>query len=305
MTIRQLDRSEIRHTAKTLGLGPYASRGRYFLHDVSTVRRIATVSGARRGDHVLDVGAGMGALTLALLGKGAAVTAVEIDPTLAQQLPITIAEHSHSEIDRLRVLHRDAMTLRREEVPAEPTVLVASLPAHLADTALLHLLTEFPTLRTVLLITESGLTDRLAAEPGHPKYHPTGAKLRFFGTVARYGLVSPSAWWPIPRSYHGLLGVHRDQRHPRVTDAASRAEVFDLIDIAFTHRRTTVRTAFAPWAGSGSESATRLLTASIDPARRADDLGIDDFIRLQHRSPHTPPRPPLRGCPPPRTREGT
>ena len=284
MTIRQLDRSDLRHIAKTAGFRPSPSRGQFYLHDSTTVRRMATACGAHRTDEVLEIGAGVGSVTLALLDKGARVTAVEPDSALARQLPRTVAEHSHSEIERLAVLNRDVMSLSRTDAPAEPTIVVANLPATAVEASLLHLLTEFPSLRSVLVLTEFVLADRLCAEPGGPKYHPFGAKLRYFGAVRRHGAVTPSALWPIPRCHYGLFGVHRDPRQSRPADPESRQEVFGLIDIAFAHRRNSARSAFAEWAGSGHESAKRLLTASINPARRADDLGIEDFVRLQQRS---------------------
>jgi 16S rRNA (adenine1518-N6/adenine1519-N6)-dimethyltransferase len=284
MTIRQLDRSDLRHIAKAASFRPSASRGQFYLHDSTTVRRMATASGAHRADEVLEIGAGLGSVTLALLDKGARVTAVEADIALARQLPRTVAEHSHSEVERLAVLNRDVMSLRRADVPAEPTIAVANMPAPVVEAALLHLLTEFPTLRSVLVLTEFVLADRLCAEPGGPKYHPSGAKMRYFGAVRRHGAVAPSALWPIPRCHYGLFGVHRNSQQARPADAQSRSQVFDLVDIAFAHRRNSARSAFSGWAGSGHESAKRLLTASINPARRADDLGIDDFVRLQQRS---------------------
>jgi 16S rRNA (adenine1518-N6/adenine1519-N6)-dimethyltransferase len=284
MTIRQLNRTEMPRIAKGIGFHPSKASGQYFLHDTTTVRKVATVSGAHRDDDVLEVGAGLGSSTLALLGKGCHVTAVDIDAALARQLPVTIAEHSHGEIARLDVLHRDVMTLSHSDIDCEPTVLVLSLPAHLVEAALLHLLTEFPSIGTALLATEFALAERLAAEPCEPKYHPAGVRLRLFGTVHRYGPISPSAFWPIPRSHHGLVRLNCDPRNPWRADTQSRAEVFELIDIAFAHRRNNSRNAFAEWAGSGNESASRLLTASIDPSRRADDLTINDFVRLQQRT---------------------
>lgn len=284
MTIRQLDRSEIRHIVNDMGFRPRSSRGQHFLQDANTIRGMAVASGAHRHDHVLEVGAGLGSLTLALMAKGAQVTTVEVDPALARRLPHTVAEHCHGEIKRLNVLHHDAVTLRRQDVPGEPTMMVVCLPADVVEAALLHLLAEFPAVRGVLLMTGSAMIDRLCAEPGQPRYHPLGVKLRLFGTVHRQQTVSPTASWPMPRSAHGVMVLHRDQCAPRPVDEQSRAQLFDLIDIAFARRRNSSRHAFAEWAGSGNESARRLLTASIDPARRPNDLGIEDFIRLQHRS---------------------
>lgn len=230
------------------------------------------------------MGPGLGSLTLALLDRGAQVSAVEIDPVLARQLPLTVAEHSHSEINRLTVLNRDILTLRRTELDGEPTALVANLPYNVAVPALLHMLAEFPSIRSVMVMVQAEVAERLAAEPGGKEYGVPSAKVRFFGSVRRHGLVSPTVFWPIPRVYSGLVGIERYETSPWPTDEAFRRQVFKLIDIAFAQRRKTARNAFAEWAGSGSESASRLLAASIDPSRRGETLSIADFVRLLQRS---------------------
>ncbi|OBB37380.1 16S rRNA (adenine(1518)-N(6)/adenine(1519)-N(6))-dimethyltransferase RsmA [Mycobacterium sp. 852002-51961_SCH5331710] len=284
MTIRLLGRTEIRQLAKAIDFRPRKSFGQNFVHDANTVRRIVSSSGVHKHDHVLEVGPGLGSLTLALLDRGARVTAVEIDPVLAQQLPTTIAEHSHSEINRLTVLNRDILGLRRDELDEEPTALVANLPYNIAVPALLHLMAEFPSIRTVLVMVQAEVAERLAAEPGGKDYGVPSAKVRFFGKVRRYGMVSPTVFWPIPRVYSGLVGIERYETSPWPTDESFREQVFALIDIAFAQRRKTARNAFAEWAGSGNESARRLLAASIDPSRRGETLSIADFVRLLQRS---------------------
>jgi 16S rRNA (adenine1518-N6/adenine1519-N6)-dimethyltransferase len=243
-----------------------------------------SASGVNRHDHVLEVGPGLGSLTLALLDRGSRVTAVEIDPVLARQLPTTVAEHSHSEISRLTVLHRDILTFTQADLEDSPTALVANLPYNVAVPALLHLLAEFPTIRTVMVMVQAEVAERLAAEPGGKDYGVPSAKVRFYGNVRRYGMVSPTVFWPIPRVYSGLVRIDRHETSPWPTDAEFRNQVFSLIDIAFSQRRKTSRNAFAEWAGSGNESAERLLSASIDPSRRGETLGIADFVRLLQRS---------------------
>ncbi|MGY4648900.1 16S rRNA (adenine1518-N6/adenine1519-N6)-dimethyltransferase [Mycobacterium sp. URHB0021] len=237
-----------------------------------------------RHDSVLEVGPGLGSLTLALLDRGARVTAVEIDPVLARQLPKTIAEHSHSEINRLTVLNQDIVTLKQSDLIEQPTALVANLPYNVAVPALLHLLAEFPTIRTVMVMVQAEVAERLAAEPGGKDYGVPSAKIRFFGNVRRYGMVSPTVFWPIPRVYSGLVRLDRYEVSSWPTDSDFREQVFNLIDIGFAQRRKTSRNAFAEWAGSGNESASRLLAASIDPSRRGETLSIADFVRLLQRS---------------------
>ena len=284
MTIRLLTRTEIRNIARELDFRPRKALGQNFVHDANTLRRIVSSSGINKSDHVLEVGPGMGSLTLALLDRGAAVTAIEIDPVLAARLPKTIAEHSHSEIHRLTVVNHDVLTLHPSDLTEQPTAVVANLPYNIAVPALLHLFSEFPTIRTAMVMVQSEVAERLAAEPGGKEYGVPSVKIRFFGNVRRYGMVSPTVFWPIPRVYSGLVRVDRHETTPWPQDDAFRRQVFQLIDIGFAQRRKTVRNAFLEWAGTGNESAQRLLSASIDPARRGETLTVADFVRLLQRS---------------------
>jgi len=270
--------------AKELEFRPRKAFGQNFVHDANTVRRIVSASGVNRNDVVLEVGPGLGSLTLALLDRGSKVTAVEIDPVLARQLPKTVADHSHSEINRLVVLNKDVLDLMPADVEDQPTAVVANLPYNIAVPALLHLLAQFPTIRTVMVMVQLEVAERLAAEPGGKDYGVPSAKVRFYGNVRRHGTVSPTVFWPIPRVYSGLVRIDRHETSPWPVEDEFRNKVFELIDIAFAQRRKTSRNAFAEWAGSGNESAERLLSASIDPARRGETLGIADFVRLLQRS---------------------
>lgn len=287
LTIQLLGRTEIRRLAKELELRPRKSLGQNFVHDANTVRRVVTTSGVGRSDHVLEVGPGLGSLTLALLDRGATVTAVEIDPVLAARLPQTVAEHAHSAVHRLTVCNQDVLTLSRSDLasgPTEPTAVVANLPYNIAVPALLHLLAEFPSIQVMTVMVQAEVAERLAAEPGGKEYGVPSVKVRYFGRVRRCGMVSPTVFWPIPRVYSGLVRIDRYKASPWPADEAFRRQVFQLIDIAFAQRRKTSRNAFLQWAGSGNESASRLLAASIDPARRGETLSIDDFVRLLQRS---------------------
>nr|BBX80877.1 ribosomal RNA small subunit methyltransferase A [Mycobacterium florentinum] len=288
LTIQLLGRTDIRRLAKELEFRPRKSLGQNFVHDANTVRRIVSTSGIGRADHVLEVGPGLGSLTLALLDRGATVTAIEIDPVLAERLPQTVGEHSHSEIQRLTVLNRDVLNLRRDELAVEhgqaPNAVVANLPYNVAVPALLHLLAEFPSIATMTVMVQAEVAERLAAEPGGKEYGVPSVKVRFFGRVRRCGMVSPNVFWPVPRVYSGLVRIDRYDTAPWPTDDAFRRQVFELVDIAFAQRRKTSRNAFSEWAGSGNESANRLLAASIDPSRRGETLSIDDFVRLLRRS---------------------
>jgi 16S rRNA (adenine1518-N6/adenine1519-N6)-dimethyltransferase len=284
LTIRLLGRTEIRNLAKELDFRPRKSLGQNFVHDANTVRRIVSAAGINKHDSVIEVGPGLGSLTLGLLDRGSTVTAVEIDPVLAHRLPRTIAEHSHSEIHRLTVLNRDILTLRQSDVETQPTALVANLPYNIAVPALLNLLAEFPSIRTVMVMVQAEVAERLAAEPGGKDYGVPSVKVRFYGRVRRYGMVSPTVFWPIPRVYSGLVRIDRYETSPWPTDEDFRDRVFELVDIGFAQRRKTSRNAFLEWAGSGNESASRLLAASIDPARRGETLSVVEFVRLLQRS---------------------
>ncbi len=284
LTIRLLGRTEIRRLAKELDLRPRKSLGQNFVHDANTVRRIVSASGISRSDLVLEVGPGLGSLTLALLDRGATVIAVEIDPVLADRLPQTVVEHSHSEIQRLTVLNRDVLSVRRDELAVAPTAVVANLPYNIAVPALLHLLAEFPSIQTLTVMVQAEVAERLAAEPGGKEYGVPSVKMRFYGRVRRCGVVSPTVFWPIPRVYSGLVRIDRYETAPWPIDEAFRKQVFQLVDIAFAQRRKTSRNAFLEWAGSGNESANRLLAASIDPSRRGETLSVEDFVRLLRRS---------------------
>jgi 16S rRNA (adenine1518-N6/adenine1519-N6)-dimethyltransferase len=284
LTIRLLGRTEIRRLARELEFRPRKSLGQNFVHDANTVRRIVTSSGVSRHDHILEVGPGLGSLTLALLDRGATVSAVEIDPVLSGRLSQTVTEHSHSEIQRLTVLNRDVLTIGPGDLAAEPTAVVANLPYNVAVPALLHLLAEFPSLRTVTVMVQAEVAERLAAEPGGKEYGVPSVKMRYYGQVRRHGTVSPTVFWPIPRVYSGLVRIDRYATSPWPTDPTFRNNVFNLIDTAFAQRRKTSRNAFIDWAGSGNESASRLLAASIDPSRRGETLTVDEFVRLYQRS---------------------
>lgn len=284
LTVRLLGRTEIRRLAKELDLHPRKSLGQNFVHDANTVRRVVAASGVGKTDTVLEVGPGLGSLTLALLDRGAAVIAVEIDPVLAARLPQTVAEHSGNEAQRLVVVNRDVLRLRSQDLTAEPTAVVANLPYNVAVPALLHLLAEFPSIRVVTVMVQAEVAERLAAQPGSKEYGVPSVKANFFGQVRRCGTVPPTVFWPIPRVYSGLVRIDRYETAPWPTDETFRKRVFELVDIAFAQRRKTSRNAFVQWAGSGNESANRLLAASIDPARRGETLSIEDFVRLLQRS---------------------
>lgn len=235
-------------------------------------------SGVGPSDTVLEVGPGLGSLTLALLAVAGRVIAVEIDPILASRLPTTIAEYAPAQADDFTVITADAMTVTASDLPTAPTALVANLPYNVAVPVLLHLMSELPSIATALVMVQAEVADRLAASPGGRIYGVPSVKARYFGTVKRAGAVGRNVFWPEPKVESGLVRIDRTDRYSR--DPAERAKVFAVVDAAFAQRRKTMRSALATWAGSPAEAERRLRAAGIDPGVRGERLDVDDFVRL-------------------------
>ena len=265
--------AEIRRLADRLGIRPTKTLGQNFVHDPNTVRRIVRAAGLAPGEPVLEVGPGLGSLTLALLEAGHPVTAVEIDPVLAQALPVTVAERLPGAA--LAVVAGDA--LRLTEVPGAPTALVANLPYNVAVPVLLHLLATLPPLRTGLVMVQAEVADRLAAAPGSRSYGVPSAKVAWYARATRAGAVPRAVFWPGPNVDSGLVRLQRQD--PPVT-SASRAEVFAVVDAAFAQRRKMLRSALAGWAGSAAAATEILQRAGVDPTARGETLDIAAFARI-------------------------
>jgi 16S rRNA (adenine1518-N6/adenine1519-N6)-dimethyltransferase len=263
----------IRDLAQQLELRPTKTLGQNFLHDANTIRRIVRTAGLRPDDVVLEVGPGLGSLTLGLL-PAAAVTAVEIDPRLAARLPRTVTERRPDLAGRLTVVEADA--LRVTELPGPPpTTLVANLPYNVAVPVLLHLLELLPSLRRALVLVQAEVAERLAAPPGSPAYGIPSVKAAWYGEVRRAGNVGRRVFWPEPNVDSGLVAL--DRRPPPPGD---RAATFAVVDAAFATRRKGLRAALARWAGSAAAAEARLRAAGIDPATRGEQLAVADFARL-------------------------
>lgn len=272
--------AEVRALAEEFGVRPTKQLGQNFVHDANTVRRIVGVAGVGRDDVVLEVGPGLGSLTLALLDVVDRVVAVELDPRLAERLPGTVAERAPQLADRLDVVHMDAMRVLPRDLPAAPTALVANLPYNVAVPVLLHLFAEFDSLRTALVMVQSEVADRLAAEPGGKIYGVPSVKARFFGDVRRAGAVGRAVFWPVPQVESGLVRIDRYAEPPWPTDPEHRTAVFAVIDAAFAQRRKTLRAALAGWAGSPVEAERRLVAAGIEPSTRGEKIDVAAFVRL-------------------------
>ena len=266
--------AEIRDLAATLGIQPTKRLGQNFVHDGNTVRRIVHVAGVQRGETVLEIGPGLGSLTLGLLEAAAAVQAVEIDPVLAARLPATAAERAPALADRLAVVCADALRVRAADLGA-PAALVANLPYNVGVPVVLHLLAEFESIRHGLVMVQTAVAERLAAGPGGRTYGVPSAKLAWFAAARRAGPVPRAVFWPVPNVDSGLLAFER--RSPPQGD---RAAVFAVIDAAFAQRRKVLRSALAGWAGSPVAAEEVLRAAGVDPTARAERLGIDEFARI-------------------------
>jgi 16S rRNA (adenine1518-N6/adenine1519-N6)-dimethyltransferase len=228
----------------------------------------------RPDDVVCEVGPGLGSLTLGLLPEVARVTAVEIDPRLADQLPRTVAARAPAYADRLTVVPADALRISGLPGPA-PSALVANLPYNVAVPVLLHLLELFPTLDRALVLVQAEVAERLAAPPGAAAYGVPSVKAAWYGEVRRAGAVGRRVFWPEPNVASGLVALTRRPPPP-----GDRAATFAVVDAAFGNRRKTLRAALAGWAGGPAAAEARLRAAGIDPGARGEQLSAADFARL-------------------------
>lgn len=270
-----LGASDVRRLAESLGLRPAKARGQNFVIDANTVRRIVRAAEVAPDDVVVEVGPGLGSLTLALLPAVKRVVAVEVDQVLAQALPLTVREFAPSLADRLEVVTADAMRVTSLPGP-DPSALVANLPYNVAVPVLLHLLERFPTLRQVLVMVQKEVADRLAAGPGSRTYGVPSVKAAWYGRVRPAGSVSRTVFWPAPNVDSGLVALERREPPPQ----ADREAVFSVIDAAFTQRRKTLRAALSGWAGSAAAAEHILRGAGIDPRARGEQLTVEDFARI-------------------------
>jgi 16S rRNA (adenine1518-N6/adenine1519-N6)-dimethyltransferase len=271
-----LGAADVRALAERLGIRPTKQRGQNFVIDGNTVRRIVRTAGLRPDDVVIEVGPGLGSLTLALLPAVSRVVAVEIDGALAAALPDTVRARRPDLVDRLEVVHADALTITSLPGP-EPTALVANLPYNVSVPVLLHLLEHVPSIRRVLVMVQAEVADRLAAGPGSKVYGVPSVKARWYGDVARAGAVGRTVFWPAPNVDSGLVAFTRGE--PPVT-SATREEVFAVVDAAFAQRRKTLRAALAGWAGSPAAAEEALRAAGVDPSARGEMLDVDAFARI-------------------------
>ncbi|MHB8186356.1 MAG: 16S rRNA (adenine(1518)-N(6)/adenine(1519)-N(6))-dimethyltransferase RsmA [Dermatophilaceae bacterium] len=271
-----LGAGQIRELAGRLGVRPTKHWGQNFVVDANTVRRIVRLADLRPDDVVVEIGPGLGSLTLALLPQVARVVAVEIDTSLAAALPGTVAALAPAYSDRLDVVAADAMTVHTLPDP-QPTALVANLPYNISVPVVLSFLEAFPTLRRVLVMVQLEVAERLVAPPGNKTYGIPSLKAAWYAEAKLAGTVSRTVFWPSPNVDSGLVALNR--REPPRTPA-TRKEVFACVDAAFAQRRKTLRAALAGWAGSATNAETTLRAAGVDPQTRGEQLDIHAFAAI-------------------------
>ena len=269
-----LGAAEIRELAEALDLKPSKSLGQNFVHDGNVCRKIVRTAGLTSTDIALEIGPGLGSLTLAMLEQAQAVVAVEIDARLANQLPITAAKHSER-ADTLTVINQDALTLK--DLPVAPTVLIANLPYNVSVPVFLHLLEILPSLRSGVVMVQAEVADRLAAKPNSKEYGIPSVKAAWWADVTGAGSVSRNIFWPQPNVDSKLVGFTR-----RATpgDEELRKKVFAIIDLAFAQRRKMLRSALSSMYGGSGAAEAHLTKAGIDPTLRGEALDISAFCAI-------------------------
>ncbi|MDQ1121640.1 16S rRNA (adenine(1518)-N(6)/adenine(1519)-N(6))-dimethyltransferase RsmA [Microbacterium trichothecenolyticum] len=276
MPVSLLGPAEIRRLAADLDVTPTKKLGQNFVVDANTVRKIVQVAGVSASDRVVEIGPGLGSLTLAILETGASVVAVEIDHRLAERLPVTARAHDVP-ADRLTVIDADA--LRVHTLPGEPSVLVANLPYNVSVPVLLHFLETFPYLCSGVVMVQAEVGERLAAPPGSKVYGAPSVKAAWYGRWRLAGTVSRQVFWPVPNVDSVLVAFERDAE-ARGSEQ-QRRRTFQIVDAAFQQRRKMLRQALAGvLGGSAAEASVRLERAGVDPTLRGEQLSVDDYARI-------------------------
>ena len=272
-----LGAAEIRELAAALDLKPSKSLGQNFVHDGNTCRKIVRTAGVLPNDIALEIGPGLGSLTLAMMEEAAHVIVVEIDKRLAEQLPITAAKHA-DDPSKLTVINRDALQI--DSLPVEPTVLIANLPYNVSVPVFLYMLEKFPTLRTGVVMVQAEVADRLAAQPSTKEYGVPTVKAAWWADVTAAGVVSRQIFWPVPNVESKLVAFTR-----RATpgDEAMRLRVFAIVDLAFAQRRKMLRSALSSRYGGSAAAEALLISAGIDPTLRGEALDVLSFCAIAAR----------------------
>lgn len=274
MSVSLLGATEIREIAEKLELHPTKSLGQNFVIDANTCQKIVRLAVISQGDHVVEIGPGLGSLTLALLQATNKVTAIEIDQRLATQLPITAAEHGVPS-GALNVINQDAMKVF--DIPGNPTKLVANLPYNVSVPVLLTILERFPSITSGVVMVQTEVAERLAAKPGNKTYGVPSAKAAWWCDLVLSDSVSRSVFWPVPNVDSSLV---KFVRHEPLGDESLRVRTFDLIDRAFGQRRKMLRAIYSDIYGGSGEAETALASAGIDPTIRGESLSVERFAAI-------------------------
>ncbi|MCT9001283.1 16S rRNA (adenine(1518)-N(6)/adenine(1519)-N(6))-dimethyltransferase RsmA [Microbacterium memoriense] len=276
MPVTLLGASEIRALAAELDVTPTKKLGQNFVVDANTVRKIVHVAQVVASDRVVEVGPGLGSLTLAILETDARVTAVEIDHRLAERLPATALAHGVP-AEALTVVDADA--LRITELPGDPNVLVANLPYNVSVPVLLHFLEHFPRIERGVVMVQAEVGERLAAPPGSKVYGAPSVKAAWYGPWRLAGTVSRQVFWPVPGVDSVLVGFRRDPE-PRGTEE-ERVRTFQIVDAAFQQRRKMLRQALSSVLGGSAATASEIMIAAgVDPTARGEQLTIEQFVAI-------------------------
>ena len=265
---------EIRELATSLDLKPTKKLGQNFVVDANTCRKIVKLGEVADQDIALEIGPGLGSLTLALLEVSKSVVAVEIDKRLAAQLPITIAKHGF-DLSKIQVINQDAMQLTK--LPAQPDVLIANLPYNVSVPVLLNILEFFPTIKRGVVMVQSEVAERLVAKADNKEYGSPTVKANWWADLSWAGPVSRSVFWPVPNVDSALV---RFARHSPIGNEAQRVKTFKVIDQAFAKRRKMMRSAISDLFGGSAAAESVLIRAGIDPTVRGEALTVAQFAQI-------------------------
>ena len=275
MTVTLLGATEIRRLAADLDVTPTKKLGQNFVVDANTVRKIVAAAKVQPGESVVEVGPGLGSLTLAILETGARVTAVEIDHRLAERLPQTIVEHGAPAED-LTVVRSDALDVT--ELPGDPRVFVANLPYNVSVPIVLHFMEHFPLLQRGVVMVQAEVAERLAASPGTKVYGSPSVKAAWYGQWRLAGTVSRQVFWPVPNVDSLLVAFERTEQ---AGTEVERVETFKLVDAAFGQRRKMLRQSLSSVLGGNAASTSEILErAGVDPTARGENLTVTDFLNI-------------------------
>ena len=269
-----LGAAEIREIAERIGVRPTKKLGQNFVVDANTCRKIVKSADVGPQDIALEIGPGLGSLTLAMLESAESVIAIEIDDRLALELPATAARHGFDS-SKLTIVNADAMAI--SELPVNPTVLVANLPYNVSVPVLLRFLELFPTLRSGIVMVQSEVADRLVAKPNSKTYGSPSVKAAWWADLTSAGTVSRSIFWPVPNVDSSLV---RFVRHQNAGDEVLRKTTFKIIDAAFAQRRKMMRAALSDICGGSAEASAVIEASGVDPTIRGEALELADFIKI-------------------------